>query len=135
MATETPVTEKGYINNLGVTEVAVRSLLAPYISTVSYRVAPYPSYAYDTSKNEVAILNTYMDVTAEVVRNGRNIKTAVFRTVHKNGSYEDRRVPATYIGQDEFTTNYKLDTSFEPRDMLYISFIDNIDLWVIYRLV
>ncbi|MBR1736053.1 MAG: hypothetical protein IJ736_03415, partial [Firmicutes bacterium] len=70
---DTPVIEHGYELNLGNVELPVRTGYVPYVSSITYTVDPIKDFDYDTRNNEIAILATYANITANVVTNGRNV--------------------------------------------------------------
>ena len=122
---DTPVTNKGYIVNGDVINMAVRSATAPYVSNVHYTVEQIRDYIIDTRNSEIPIISTYIEITADLQLNGRQAKAVIFTRVPKNGAPEETRIESTSYNQREFTARYKLDTQFESGDMLYVSIVDS----------
>jgi len=124
---ETPVTKKGYVMNIGECDMPIRTPLAPYVSSITYRVDQTKDLVIDTRNNEIPILSTKIYITSSLNLNGKEAKAVVFTKVSKNGAKEETRVDRSYKGQLNYEVSYKMDTEFESGDMIYVKIIDSED--------
>lgn len=121
--TQKTVTKSGHLLSAGNIELPQRTPYSPYVSHVSYTFEKDSSYTVgDVTQNAVPILDDYINITAHVTPQGRQVKQAVFVLKKKIG--DPKEFTAISSGSNQFTVTLKMDDEFASGDTLFVKLVD-----------